>query len=191
MAQSLAKFFAVWLGFALAIGAGLFLLNGDSTALNPSIEDALLKNCQEQNGGFSRDQAQQCLEQVGENLLSRVVEVRSDLMYWFALNAVTVLIIGLLFMVRINLRAEVVGSPDGFRSMRGPWFAHILAIGIVSVAFATLAHFSSFFSNWGNSLTQARGWGIPAFLIVTWCVAFWLATRFATPTKMKPSIPAS
>jgi len=191
MAQSLSKFFAVWLGVLLAVGSALYFFTGDSGALDPSIEDSLLKACQTQSGGFSRDQSQQCLEQVPDTLLGKVLEVRSDLLYWFFLSALAVLVIGLIFIVRINHRSSRARTPDDFRSMRGEWYGHLLGIGIITVLFAVLAHFGSLFESWGIILTQSRGWGIPAALVVVWCLTFWLGSRWAAPTKMQPSIPGS
>ena len=191
MAQSLLKFFAVWFGFAAIVGAVLFFTSGDGSSLNPAIEDAMLKNCQVQSSGFSQDQGQQCLEEVAQNVLARALDVRLDLMKWYVVSAFVVLIIGLLFVVRVRQRSETAASPSDFRSMRGPWFVHMLLIGLVAVMFAVLAHFGEFFSSWGANLTQARGLGIPTFLVVSWSLSFWLGTLFSTPIKMKPSIPGS
>lgn len=189
MAQSMSKYFAVWFGFALVLGLLLFFLNGTGESLNPAIHELRLQNCQTSGGGFSGDQSQECLSQVERALSVLAGETRSDLMFWFAMNALAVLLIGLLFVVRITQRNASAGSPADFRSMYGSWFAHLIFIAIACVLFGAIAHFGSFFGAWALVLSPARALGIPALMLAAWCLAFWLGTKLATPDKMKPSIP--
>lgn len=191
MVQSLSKFAGIWLGVALLLGAVLFFTSGSPSSLNPAIEETRLPACQVAGGGFSGNQAQECLTQVERTLATLAVEARSDLMFWHALSAFAVLILGLLFMVQINQRAVGASTPADFRSMRLPWLGYLLVIGAVSLVFGVLGHLGGFFGAWAGIVSPARGWGIPALMVVVWCATFWGATRTSSPDKMKPSIPSA
>ncbi|MBH5323306.1 hypothetical protein [Aurantiacibacter sediminis] len=183
------KFAGLWLAVMLVFGAILFFVNGSTDALDPTLETERLANCEGAGGGFSGNQAQECLTQVQRSLESLVDDTQGDIAFWHALTGLAVLVIGLVFVFQIVARGEKVGDPAGFRSMRGAWFGHALTIVIVTIGFAVLAHFSSYFGNWGQVLAPARGWGFPAMMVVVWLITFWLGTRISTPEKMKPSIP--
>lgn len=191
MVQSLSKFSGIWLGVALLLGAVLFFTSGSPSSINPEVEATRLAACQGADGGFSGNQEQECLTQVERTLATLAVEVRSDLMFWHAMSALAVLLLGLLFMVQINQRATSASTPSEFRSMRGPWLGYVMAIGAVTLIFAVLSHFGAFFGAWAGIVSPARGWGIPALMVVVWCATFWLGSRSGTPDKMKPSIPGA
>lgn len=189
MATHLFKFTAVWLVVALLVGAGLYFASGSSDSLNPSLEASRLANCQDAGGGFSGDQAQECLSQVQRSLTNLAEDTRSDLIYWHALTSLVVLLVGLGFILQIVQRGRTAGVPAEFRSMRGTWFVYLMIIIGVVILFGVLAHFTEFFGLWGVLLDPARGWGIPAAMLVVWVFTYWLGSRVASPDKMKPSIP--
>ncbi len=191
MAQSLAKFFFTWFGVFVVLGAALFFTSGSPSSLNPAIEQARQAACDSNGGGFSGNQAQECLVQVERTLAAMALEARSSLMYWHLLSAVAVLILGLLFMVQLNSRSATASTPADFRSMRGTWLGYVLAIGAIMLVFGILGHIGTFFGAWATILSPARGWGVPALMVLIWCATFWAGTRSAAPAKMKPSIPGA
>jgi hypothetical protein len=191
MVRSISKFAVIWLGVAVVMGAVLFFASGSASSLNPAIEEARLANCQGAGGGFSGNQAQECLIQVERTLASLATKTRGDLMYWHMLSAFAVLILGLMFMYQLNLRAAIADTPRAMRSMRDTWWAYLLAIGAVTLMFGVLAHLGTFFGSWAGTLSPGRGMGVPAIMVGVWTAAFWGGTLSSAPEKMKPSIPGA
>ena len=191
MVQSLTKFAGIWLGVALLVGAILFFTSGSPASLDPALEETRLAACRTTDGGFSGSDPQQCIAQVERTLTGIAIDARSDLMFWHAMSAFTVLILGLLFTVQINQRSLTASTPTDFRSMRGTWLGYLLAIGAANLLFAALGHFGSFFGAWATILSSERGWGIPAVMVLIWGATYWGGSRSSSPDKMKPSIPGA
>lgn len=191
MAQSLLKFVAIWFAAMLLAGAVFGFTTGAADTLNPSVSTDLTQQCSQTAGGFSDNRQAECLSRVQRDLASLAETTSSNLLFWHAITGILVLLVGVIFVIQIVQRDAVASGIPAFRSMRSPWFIHMLTVAIIGVVMGLLAYFVPFFGPWGALMSPAYGWGIPAAMVILWCLVFWLGTVIATPAKMKPSIPGA
>lgn len=191
MIEAVFKFVAVWFAALLLSGAVVFFSSSGVDALDPAIEIERQKNCDKAETGFESGGKAQCLEQVERYLESELGDARSNLIYWHAMAGIVVLLIGAAFIVQIVQRSTTAGMISDFRSMKKAWFGHLLAVLFAVLIAGILAHVTDMFGQWATILNAARGWGIPALMVLVWPAVFWGGTLLGTPDKMRPSIPGA
>lgn len=191
MVQALFKFVAVWFAALLVAGVIIFFASSGTGALDPAIETSRVANCDGSAAGFGGGGVEECLGQVERQLESIIDDARSNLVIWHVVVGLVVLVIGLLFIVQVVSRSRTAGVPADFRSMKGAWLANLMAIIVVAVIAAVVAHFTEIFGQWAGLLSPAYGWGIPALMAVVWPATYWGGTALGTPTIMKPSVPGA
>lgn len=189
MIRAMFRFVVVWFAALFLTGVTLYLSSSSVDALDPAIEMERNNSCGKAGGGFGSDSNAQCFEQVERFLESELADAWANLIYWNTVVGILVLVIGLIFMAQIVQRSSTAGVTADFRSLRGVWLGCLLAIVAVALGAAVLAHVTEVFGQWATILNPARGWGIPAFMLLIWPIAFWGGTLLGTPDKMKPSIP--
>ena len=182
------KFFAVWFAATVLAGLALAFTHGDPSTLNPANESLRLEQCEAAEGTFSGSTQQDCVEGVEAALQRDAEDAASDLMTWFGVASLGVLIIGGIFMSKIRARAKTAGTRSEFRSLRQDWFLYLALVGVLAIIAGVFAH-GGLFGAWAPELAPMRRWADLSLLTIVWAATYIIGTKLATPHKMQPSIP--